>query len=300
MTRQLVLVHGRSQQGKDPDGLKREWLDALHVGLAKSELDLPIAESDVKFPYYGDTLMDLIGGQSAEEAADIVVRGDGVDAEERQFLGAVLDEVRREAGVSDSDLVALADSELVERGPLDWGWVRVVMRGIDRKIKGGSGLTIALATHDVYCYLVEKSIKADIDDGVADAFTPGVETIVVGHSLGTIVSHSLLKERGTKGGWVVPRFITVGSPLAITRIRLSIVPPRWPACVGAWFNAMDDRDVVALYPLTPKNFNVGGDHVIQNKTDVKNHTPNRHGIAGYLDDADVARTIYDALTAEGS
>jgi len=59
MNRQLVFVHGRAQQHKDASALKAEWLDALHDGLAKNGLRLPIAESDIRFPYYGDTLYDL-------------------------------------------------------------------------------------------------------------------------------------------------------------------------------------------------------------------------------------------------
>jgi hypothetical protein len=55
-----------------------------------------------------------------------------------------------------------------------------------------------------------------------------------------------------------------------------------PPNVSRWFNAMDERDVVALYPLTSENFNV--DPPIENKTDVDNPTPNRHGISGYLGD----------------
>ena len=40
--RQLVLVHGRSQEQKDAVALKAEWLEALNEGLAKSNLTLPI------------------------------------------------------------------------------------------------------------------------------------------------------------------------------------------------------------------------------------------------------------------
>lgn len=36
---------------------------------------------------------------------------------------------------------------------------------------------------------------------------------------------------------------------------------------------------------------------IENKMDVHNRTSNRHGIAGYLDDKEVARRIYDAFVA---
>jgi hypothetical protein len=34
---------------------------------------------------------------------------------------------------------------------------------------------------------------------------------------------------------------------------------------------------------------------VENETDVQNHTDNRHGIAGYLNDPDVAWRIHAAL-----
>ena len=59
---------------------------------------------------------------------------------------------------------------------------------------------------------------------------------------------------------------------------------------------MDNDDIVALYPLDGDNFDI--DPPIANKTDVDNHTSNQHGIAGYLNDKEVARRIYDALVAD--
>ena len=56
---------------------------------------------------------------------------------------------------------------------------------------------------------------------------------------------------------------------------------------------MDEGDIVALYPLDVEHFDV--DPPILNKTDVDNDTPNQHGISGYLNDAEVARRIYEAL-----
>jgi hypothetical protein len=64
--------------------------------------------------------------------------------------------------------------------------------------------------------------------------------------------------------------------------------------VKKWFNAMDERDIVALYPLSKKYFQVTPQ--IENKTDVQNPTENRHGISGYLGDPEVARRIHAALT----
>jgi len=72
MTRQLLLVHGRAQEKKDSVALKAEWLDALHDGLAKSNLSLPIREEDVRFPFYGDTLYDMV---EVERAERLIERG---------------------------------------------------------------------------------------------------------------------------------------------------------------------------------------------------------------------------------
>lgn len=295
MSRHLVLVHGRSQQDKNADDIKREWLDALEEGLAMSGLSLPVPESDVHFPYYGDTLIDFLEGRPPDEVAEIIIRG-ATDAELAVFVAEVMEEVRRECQITEVDIAAIGGEEVLERGPLNWQWVQTVMKAIDSKTEHGSGLSIFLATRDVYHYLVDKATKDKIDEGVAAAIPPGVETVVVGHSLGSVVAHSLLSTLGERLDLTVPQLVTVGSPLGIKRISGSIKPPRWPSRVGRWYNARDPHDVVALFPLTPDHFVVGDDAPgIVDKSDVDNTTSNRHGISGYLSDPDVARVIYDGL-----
>ena len=56
---------------------------------------------------------------------------------------------------------------------------------------------------------------------------------------------------------------------------------------------MDERDVVALYPLDAGHFPL--DPEITNKRDVDNPTANRHGISGYLSDQEVAKALFDAV-----
>ncbi len=301
MARQLVLIHGRSQQNKDSIALKAEWLDALDEGLGKSGLTLPIPEPDVRFPYYGDTLIQMVEGLSADNAADVVVRGDGASDDEARFTKAVLEEMRQQAGITDEQLAEAVGQEVVDRGPQNWGWVQGILKAFDRFVPHGSGASIALLTKDVYKYLKNPGIQAEIDEGVCQAFKPGVETVVVSHSLGTVVAYNVLRREGHKRGWKVPLFITVGSPLAVTEIRKTVSgmgPLRCPECAGGWFNAMDERDVVSLYPLNTRAFPLDpANPAIENKTDVKNRTDNRHGISGYLDDKEVARRIHAALTA---
>ena len=77
-------------------------------------------------------------------------------------------------------------------------------------------------------------------------------------------------------------------------IRDQLKPLKFPKPAKAWYNAYDERDVVALYPLDRDNFPVTP--AVTNYGKVKNHTDNRHGIVGYLDDPAVAKAIHDALT----
>lgn len=308
--KQLVFVHGRSQAGKDPEDLKKQWIEAWKEGLAKNNLTMPISEDQIRFPFYGDTLQDMVDGKSAEEAAAIVVKGatEG-DADALEVLTDIIDEYIQAAGITEAEIENRMPPETVvmEKGPQNWGWVQAVLRTIDSKIPGGGAL-IAMVTNDVHQFLTKDRVREKIQDGVMNPLDfgkndangkpvrleRGVESVVVSHSLGTIVAYTLLQRRSeASGGKNVPLFITLGSPLGVRAIRAKLTPLSHPSCVVEWFNAMDPNDVVSLYPLDKKNFGINPE--ITNKTDVKNSTDNQHGIVGYLDDEEIARRIYDAL-----
>jgi len=299
--RQLVFIHGRAQEQKDAGALKSEWIDAFQEGLDKSNLQMPIEEHEVRFPFYGDRLYDLVSGKSVDEAARTVLRGANADEEEKRFVRAVIQEIRIKAGVTDEQLTEVAGEEVIKRGPLNWEWLQGILKAIDRFVPYGSGNSIALFTHDVYQYLKNSAIRNAIDDDVASAISSAQETIVVAHSLGTVVGYNVLRQRAHANGWTIPLFVTVGSPLAITEVRKTLkglATTRCPEGVSSWFNALDERDVVALYPLDPTNFPLDPRiPAIENKRDVRNKTNNRHGIAGYLNDKEVAKRIHDALVA---
>lgn len=297
--RTLVFVHGRAQEGKDSVALKQEWIDAWHAGLAAAGLTPP-AGLVIRFPYYGDTLADLTAGRTPEQAADVIVRGVANDRDEARFMAAVLAEVQEQAGLTDAQIDEAMGADVVERGPANWEWVQGVLRAVDRHVPGGSGASIALATKDVYRFLTDTVTRDEIEQGVAQAIHPGEPTVVLSHSLGTVVAYDVLRREAAAQGWVVPTFITVGSPLGVSEIRKrmrALGPLAFPPGTATWANAMDERDVVALYPLTPKHFPVAPVvPAIRNKTDVRNGTPNRHGISGYLGDPEVARWILEAVS----
>jgi hypothetical protein len=99
----LVFVHGRSQQNKDAQALKEEWIDAWRSGLRKSGLAIPLDDSAIRFPYYGDTLAQLADGLDERDAAAVVVKGPGgddpLDSDEREFIRTTLVEIGERRGV---------------------------------------------------------------------------------------------------------------------------------------------------------------------------------------------------------
>ncbi len=294
MKRQLILVHGRSQENKDAQALKDEWIASLRKGLAKSGKTLPIPESDIRFPYFGQTLYDLVRDVPADEAAEVIVKG-AKDETRRAFTEAVLNEIRGKLGITDGEILEIAGGDVIQKGIQNKKWVLAILRAIDRHVPGGSGASIAIATNDVYQYVRNPGVRDTIDTGVRAALSADKVNVIVSHSLGTIVAYSLLTREGKAAKWQVPFFMTLGSPLAITMIKDSLKPIKSPGVVGKWVNALDVTDVVALYPLDKGHFNVKP--AIENLAHVHNATSNHHGISGYLEDTVVAARIYGALTA---
>jgi pimeloyl-ACP methyl ester carboxylesterase len=199
-------------------------------------------------------------------------------------------QIAQSLGVTEADI----QRELVgptQKGPGNWEWVQAILRAIDR-IPGVSSKAVDLFTRDVFVYLTLPGVRRKIDRVVDEAL--GAEPcVVVAHSLGTVVAYNVLRRRGT-GGLVCPRFVTLGSPLGVKAIKDRLdTPLESPPAVGNWFNAYDERDLVALVGLDQLYFNVIP--AIVNKSDVRNFTDNRHGVEGYLSDPVIAAKLSELL-----
>ncbi|WP_343640813.1 hypothetical protein [Chryseobacterium sp.] len=292
----LILIHGRSQ-GFSQTGLKEaeirlKWINALYEGLKKNNLDLPISENDIIFPYYGDVLDNLVK-EYEKPVIGITARGTSTNTEEIKFFREFLEEVAVNAEISKDTISSKLDSQYRERGFLNWEWIQAILRAIDNKTPWGEA-SIKKFTYDVFLYLTVDPIREAIDNEIIKHFT-SEPCVVVGHSLGSIVSYNTLSSKRS-GQMDVKKLITVGSPLGIQAIKNRLAKPlKIPKSVkNGWFNGYDDSDYVALNPLTKAFFNVEPDE-IENKKDVKNQTDNHHGIEGYLNDKDIAEQIYSAL-----
>ena len=284
----LVMVHGRAQAGKDPVVLKKEWMDALGYGFLRANKALPVA-TVVEFPFYGDELERLVELTNTPLAINANAKGTQSDAE-KELRGQILEELGAAMGVTQEDIEREYAGQPMQKGPQNWEWVQAILRAVDR-IPGVNSSVIDAFTRDVYVYLTYPAVRTKIDRMV-DAAIGNDSCVVLAHSLGTVVAYNVLVKRAA--GPAVPRLVTVGSPLGIRAIRRWLETPlRCPACVGNWFNAYDERDVVALVALDRQNFDISPP--IENKNDVLNFTDNRHGIAGYLADSVVARKVIEFL-----
>lgn len=282
----LVLIHGRDQQGKDKDKLKQLWVDTLSKGLAKNNLSLP-PDINIIFPFYGDVLDSLTRGLG--QPLDGVTTMGAENSELLSFEFEMLTELAANAAVSQEQILTFSPST-TEMGPLNWPIVQAIMKALDAHTGMGE-YTIKKFTADVYAYLNYPGVRMAINTLITEELQDG-PTVVVAHSLGTIIGYNILHECQLE----VRGYVTLGSPLGLRAVTKRLSKPlKRPQCIkGSWYNAYDDGDFVALNPLDTIHFNISPK--IINSAHVKNHTENQHGIEGYLDDAKVAKQIYDALT----
>lgn len=284
----LLLVHGRAQGGRDPDEIRSEWLAALEQGARAAGVALP-AGLDIRLPFYGDELDTLTAQLEMPLSSEIRTRGDGFQDEFLAFQAEVADDLRKGAGVSDAELDAAYGDNPRERGPQNWEWVQAIIRAIDGHSPDVSAAFLERFLRDVFLYVQSSGVR-DAIDGIVLEQMDQTPTVVVAHSLGTVVAYHILHGRDAPP---VPLFLTLGSPLAINAIKRRLAPIGHPATVAQWINAYDDRDVVALRPLSAGNFDVTPP--IRNIGDISNQTDNRHGIAGYLDKPQVVAPLSATL-----
>jgi hypothetical protein len=296
--KELVFVHGRSQQGRPPAEIKQQWTDALKRGFAGIGKTLPIPDASIRLPFYGDALDDLVHDLTPAQAASVIAQGAGAEDPQGRYAADAKEMIREIAArnhiqpIEEQDLTDedLAGDTVVQQGAENWRITLALLRALD-KVPGINSQAVAIAARDVFRYLRQVGVSIPINKGVMDVLQPNTETVVVSHSLGTVVCYNLLRTPNTN--LKITQLVTLGSPLAITPIKRALAPLGWPpTVVGNWFNARDPRDVVALFPLTPDKF---PPQPITDKSTVKNSQNHPHSIEDYLADPDVARCIYNAL-----
>ncbi|CCK32314.1 V8-like protein Glu-specific endopeptidase-like protein [Streptomyces davaonensis JCM 4913] len=272
--RHLVFLHGRSQQGKNPEALRREWAAGLNKGLTHAGLPT-LDPADAWFPYYGDQLANLIGG---EESVAGTPPAEGTEVYEQLLLEAATRSGMPDDGPSAEEGLDSAVRKL--RRALGWVAAR---SDLDE-------WTIDTVFRDVAKYLSEPRVRDGVLDTVAATLPDRGELVFVTHSLGTVVGMDLLSR--LPSGIERVALVTVGSPLGMDAVNRGLLAggPHRPKDVHSWVNAWCPADAVAIgCPLRDRRW--GG----IDQPEVVNGKDRAHNIAEYLGHATVAGPIGRAL-----
>ncbi|MFC4072781.1 hypothetical protein [Actinoplanes subglobosus] len=103
---------------------------------------------------------------------------------------------------------------------------------------------------EVFVYTTRPAVRARVRQTVIDAVEKHRPTVLVAHSLGTVVTYEALHARPDLE---VPLLVTLGSPLAMPEIVFETLDPEpvggrgaRPPGVGRWVNIADPGDIIAV------------------------------------------------------
>jgi endonuclease G len=285
---QLVFLHGRSQQGKDPQVLRGKWAAGLAKGLALAGRPA-VDAADVWFPFYGDAFADALATREAVALDPLDAEVDPAealapqDASTRSVYASLLEEAAERAGLPPE--AAVEDEglgDLVGKLQKQLSWL-ANRSGLDEVL-------IAAVFRDVAAYLDRDEIRQLVLDTVLENVPTSGPVVLVSHSLGTVVAMDLLTRLPDQLN--VAELVTAGSPLGMDTVfkRLLTGGPHRPDRVGDWVNVWCPADAVAIgCPLRDD----WGDRLTEVITN--NPKDRAHSIEEYLADRRVADAIGAAL-----
>jgi len=289
----MILIHGINQQGKSAQKILDEWLNSLRATYAMHGPD-PLGKlSRIEAAFYGDTLEQLSSAKVKDQA--IALGAEEAPEDFDEFAVDALKEMALRMGATEAQIEAEVSGTTVAQGAGPHKkWLKAIARVIETisPLRGTLALRVLGQAH---AYIRNQHVHDEVNKLVRPLLEDDEPTIVVSHSLGTIVAYSLLREFAKNGRpRQSPLFVTLGSPLGIDSVRKAFPKPRVkPDNVQRWVNGADREDFVALRPeLTNDNFGPG----IENYSDIENGHENPHSIAGYLRDPRIAKAITESIS----
>jgi hypothetical protein len=215
----VVLIHGRDQGKRLEADVKKEWLDAFSQGMKQASLPHLVPSSDVEFVWYGDIYAD-----------------DGVDR-------------------TCPYVQAIPPPEQATRQELSDA-VRRFLVSVVSKIPGLETKLADILVHDTEQYLSKANYRCATDQRLVkildQAHSQNRPVILVAHSMGTLVSFSVLRRYDVSGGVPIVQFVTMGSQLGLNEVLRSLdgshtsIPVKVPISIQRWANVDAKGDLMAL------------------------------------------------------
>lgn len=289
----LVFLHGRGQEGHDPDAMRRSWTAALNHGLTLAGINT-IDPADAWFPFYGDQFVEAvrvtestfvsIEALSAEPAATLAPATPST----RLLYETLVAEAAARAGMPDNETLAAEGifsrlgGFIVSKTQRQLSWL-AARSGLD-------SLFIAQILRDVAAYLDNDRVRRTVLDAVRETLPPSGRMVIVSHSLGTVVAMDLIHQLNSDVD--VALLVTAGSPLGLDAVynRLLVRGPNRPERIGRWLNSWCAADGVAIGCPLRDDWHGQLDEIA-----VDNPKERAHSITEYLADHPTARCIADDL-----
>jgi hypothetical protein len=221
----LVITHGRSHEFDIPALTQRPLEEAVRFGLQR--IGSPhFATIPVSLAFYGD--------HWRPDAGELDIAADSAMASPTDLQQAITGDILSSADASPAFAGDAPESS-------DFATLNGLATLLDQHLHLGDAV-VRFFLDDVESYFGNDRLRGLALDRVEEAVTAaGDDVILLGHSLGSVVTYDFLRERP---GRRVVGFITLGSPLGLPTVRRRIAARQFPADPARWVNVLDPRDLV--------------------------------------------------------
>jgi len=305
MVKRLIFVHGINNQDYSVDEIQEKWSNALRGSLGAVANTWWGDDLEIRTAYYADVLH---AAEQEWKATSEAVTAMAANSPEGDFapdeVAALYLEFQRVSGLSDDQVRQYLDPEddrhvrAVRMGSgIHKKWLKAIARALEEILPGAAPGVARAFLPQAAAYLHKPGLFDEINSRVENQVFNGIaddaQTVVVAHSLGTIVSYVTLRKM--MGNRSVPLFLTLGSPLGIDIVKRRIQGPYVrPPVVRKWTNGSDPEDFVALHPeLNRETF---GPAEVDNHATLDNGHNNPHDITRYLGQPAVALAVAQAFS----
>jgi len=275
----VVGVHGvRNLRQTDSVAASAElsaiWSAHLARGMAAT-----VIQDDVSVAYYADIL-------------NLARRRDGAQGAEPDLDSLDAAETRALVSWALACGVTADSSQGYVTAPLKWLVSAVADRfGLDRAL---ARLFIAAFFREVATYMNDEEARSAAQTAVAEQLERHAPSIVIAHSLGSVVAYETLWNHDHPP---IDVLVTVGSPLALPDLIFDRLTPKPGADRGAkppnvvtWINLADPGDVIAVPPYLSRKFDGLDVDAVSSIGAFK-----FHAVGGYLEHPAVATAIASHL-----
>ena len=291
----LVLIHGINTADKTTDQIESSWMNELMFVWKSAGLKVP-KDLIIKTANYGTELAHF--SQPAIGVVSAGIQSRTVSAQEFSLYQEYADYL----GITAEQIEAAAKSQGFETQAIRQGvpheaWVIGIASVLESILPDKGALIAQKFLRQAAVYIERRGVQSAIKSLVRKQVFQGDQdepTVVIAHSLGTVVTYELLTE-DPAAAKDVRFFCTLGSPLAV-RIVCNYVGmrsdfPKPP--ITSWFNAHQREDFVTMgRGLSKASLGFDG---VEDFGGVVNFDDDKHSVLGYLRDDTVAKRIHGAL-----